>query len=1176
MSDEGSSLSHLVRNRDMPKRQRDPVVEQEKNLVKKPRQEEPEPPKFKTAREIHLLLAFHQDARELRNGIKQFKLFLQTIIYPTEGESPNDNNLELLTEYLDSQKPKEVEDEEPVFIKDLVQSWIFASEKNDDNLFSAAVAIIALLLKTISTKIDLRDHGIGICRTVLQQNTSKLLSKGLSGPRHKEYIISPCLRLLTEVASFDGGVMGRQLYNRRDQVFEPRVLARNLGLAGATKDKTDENERKPSVRSNAIRYLLANLKFQVEAIKMDIIKQSNLISALLSGLPDDPPSVVAEVLNVIDVSVLQDRNISWSSKSQLVNDRALKSLANLYRIVKPDEKVNGSDKSILEVIHAFMLKICTSTDAGALRYSSGLYPPNSDTSVNDDNEEIVDGDIDHDDLQEVHTQVLRKVTVQNHVLANFSQTLRPYASEYERELLLAIFDAAPELIADYWLKKENFTFEPKLTSTWIGYAAFLFSSIQLDIPKYFGARNGYSLFPPPPAIVLESILPLPLNQKVLKKCLGSSPLIRLFAIRILVVSLQKLAKTIKICREVDVETPNKSWAQFISALSTLYSRRCPSMKDIIEAFRHISEDDLVQREAVTRLLALYYENLPQLALAEKFDISIALNVALQRAESIETESHDDQLRLIDLSHLVRIASHSTDISWWKRPDKLKFSAFLTTLLVQVKSTRGAGSDLEKLLLSVVRDKGILQCDTNSTALGALIESLKEGKDIKITDGALQFIDNCLNRLVNRPIVYEDQLDAFILVHELNREAMKPVSVLVATLLEQWPFVEKNRQDDLQVIASWLLRFLQGLLDCGEDEALLNAALETFKEAIKDKKAAKIFAAGLIEGNVSKHNNICNVATTQTHGGDHDGMSSGTSNFDLTPYNAPAELQPPNFVKFKTGDVLTLLESNTMTNLIFSLSSTEAPTRIQANSALQHFMIRLESSSDPDKDMIYLLLGELVETAQQNQREKPAPLPYIITAFAVEALAVIREPSHAMYPKVAGFLTTRPQWSPFKLVRAFLASTILSEPSEDSDTGPWKESAWLLRWLNNGLRTAADCDILRQVGAWETLGSLGAHPGLGQSKAVHISEASPYSSARPQKTIRTSILNLVGRCIALGEASTLVTRAGGLTWLNTWERMGWVEPKLAQGLREASLTQGKDRLDKWSFGMLEQSPQRLKN
>src|SRR6202000_2894020 len=92
-------------------------------------------------------------------------------------------------------------------------------------------------------------------------------------------------------------------------------------------------------------------------------------------------------------------------------------------------------------------------------------------------------------------------------------SLRPLSDQKDQELLLAIFKAAPELVADYWLRITNFTFEPNLTSTWIGDASLLFSSIDLPVPEYFGLRAGYASHPPNSLIAIENIVPTPLNPK---------------------------------------------------------------------------------------------------------------------------------------------------------------------------------------------------------------------------------------------------------------------------------------------------------------------------------------------------------------------------------------------------------------------------------------------------------------------------------------------------------------------------------------------------------------------------------------------------------------------------------------------------------------------------------------
>jgi len=138
--------------------------------------------------------------------------------------------MSILREYLDGQKPADVKDTERPFLGQLWQAWSFASQNNNDHLASSVSAILALLLRTISSLLDFREHGLLLCRTVLQHQHLRLVKRGLDAPKHKEFVISPCLRLLTEVISFDGGALARDAYKRREQTFDVATLRRNLAL----------------------------------------------------------------------------------------------------------------------------------------------------------------------------------------------------------------------------------------------------------------------------------------------------------------------------------------------------------------------------------------------------------------------------------------------------------------------------------------------------------------------------------------------------------------------------------------------------------------------------------------------------------------------------------------------------------------------------------------------------------------------------------------------------------------------------------------------------------------------------------------------------------------------------------------------------------------------------------
>ncbi|KAK1020064.1 hypothetical protein LTR33_019251, partial [Friedmanniomyces endolithicus] len=91
-------------------------------------------------------------------------------------------------------------------------------------------ATLALLLRTLSSLLDFRDHGILLGQTALQYLHLQLVKRGLDAPNNMDYVVSPCLRLLTEVTSFDGGALAKQVYKHREQTFDLISLRRNLGL----------------------------------------------------------------------------------------------------------------------------------------------------------------------------------------------------------------------------------------------------------------------------------------------------------------------------------------------------------------------------------------------------------------------------------------------------------------------------------------------------------------------------------------------------------------------------------------------------------------------------------------------------------------------------------------------------------------------------------------------------------------------------------------------------------------------------------------------------------------------------------------------------------------------------------------------------------------------------------
>jgi len=182
-----------------------------------------------SSRQLQDLLAFRQDGlQELRHGIASLKAFLENILYHRDDDNRG-RHLSILRDFLDSQKPKDPQDTEKPFLTQLWQAWSFANQNNNDHLASSLCAIFALILKTLSSLLDFRELGTLLCRTILQHQHLRLVKRSLDAPKHKDFLVSPSLRLLTELTSFDGGVFAREVYKRREQTFDTSALRKHLG-----------------------------------------------------------------------------------------------------------------------------------------------------------------------------------------------------------------------------------------------------------------------------------------------------------------------------------------------------------------------------------------------------------------------------------------------------------------------------------------------------------------------------------------------------------------------------------------------------------------------------------------------------------------------------------------------------------------------------------------------------------------------------------------------------------------------------------------------------------------------------------------------------------------------------------------------------------------------------------
>jgi len=1051
---------------------------------------------------------------------------------------------------------KPADDEESaVYLPDIMQTWSYGAQINNDNIMSAVPVALALLLKLLSQSLDTVPYGLGICRTLLQKRQQDMIARNLSADKGKAFIISPTLRMLKEAVSFDGGAIARPLFRARASML--KSLGRNMGIVHIGDEA--EDTKRPSARTNAILFFLGALKFLHPEAKKELLSQRDIVAALTRDVKQDPSYLVRELLEGLRSHVLLDDKLPREAKSNLLNASTLTRLSALYQY-RLDTPVEG-ESSIADIAHEFLITACTNPACGVLRQDSGFYPREVDP-----NAAIPPAELEDLGLEAIvwMNKFKTDVPVRNYTLSNFLPNLRPWSSVKQSELITSIFKVAPELVASYFINNKSFTFEPKLSATWIGYAAFLFNTVTLPIPDYFCRAMSFPELPPPTSIVIDNILPLPLNQKALSRSLANkSNMISFFATRILVVAIEKLDAAVKMHQ--DPSHTNKTiWAEAARRLVDEFCQRSPGIKEMINSYRSIPETDLLHREAASRLLRLCYEVLPQVALMAKFDVSPFLETSLSRlSQQGLDDARDFALSLKELENLLAIAGYSPGMRWFAASEGLSLSPFTLLLKVCVDAPHGVALEtIRKVLNFVAVEQQLVPADDKHPGLLALLEASQSSPDT--VNPLWPFLDNCLTRCANTPVKYVERMQEVIQEsaetsgQDLSDAVASPVTM---AMLEQLPFVaaKEEGQATLKTLGRFLPKFLGLSATAGESRPLLTSIFSKMVPHLADSKG-KLAKAGVPEGVEFKHSpwplatkttaKKAKDSTSINEGGDSEPTMDAETleNALLVPDGLEADNSA--LIKWSTKTVDELVDEGYLTSLMALLVSEHASIRKEAHVNILKAAVKIKQSEYEEKEQIWLLLSELAETARDKVNDGPLPSP--IASFACHALSVLRDPLSSLYPKVNSFLMRGPSWS---LDRLPLLDEILSEEPVVGDAY-YAQTSWLLNYLIDGLRTRLDLELFHKKRA---KGSV--------FERILALAANPYM----RLPLRSQVLRLLYRATCIeGGSTTLTTRFGIVNWLEA-RQAGCTdasEAAVCGGLRRRIWeTCDQERVRVWSKGGL---------
>ena len=1077
-----------------------------------------------------------------------------TAIQNNNDPAEKDIQLKVLKQYCDDQSSSTKNDSD---FPNLLSTWSFAAQSNAEPVLSAVPASLAAFFRTISSELDFREFGLSLCHTLLKQDQLRFIEIGLSAPKFKEFLISPCLRLLTEIISFDGGALSGNVFARREVLL--RRLDALLDTVPSHQDGTDR--RRPTVRRNAERLLLALLKYLSPESKAELIGHGKAIYSCLRRLVFDGGDIVRELLDSFRQHILK-ADLPNQLKGRFLSSGNLSQLAVLYDF-EPEDVDSEADgqpaHSIRETIHKFLLQVCTTQD-GALLHQSGWYPSGFDfeasTWIDYDGIDLaLDSPYYFDEYESA-------VPVRNANLSAFLQSLRPEKDTLQAELIVAIFDAAPELVADYFTKRPKFTSRPHDEAAWRGQVAFIFSVINLSVPHNCGAQDELPTLPPPMSVVVESILPRPMSRSAIIASLNSSDEITVMsAARLMTQALKKLNKVQKLFQSA--HSSRDTWDQACQKLRESVAARIPTYQDFITALQKAPEAHVQARLAISECMVMYNIILPMSTVASKFDAAPSLMEAIGQLRFEETNEEDDLASLV--TNMAELGRLSATMRWWYKPKPDQLSPLMSLIRVFVRHGLLMEDDtIREVINGVLYRAGIVRPEQG--AADALVRSfyeVPEGENSERRSVPLHvylFAENCMIRTSKQPVKYLDQLDT------IQRKTSEdgPLSLLPICVAEQWPYFLKT--SDLGMIkdlAAWVARLFGFLNAAGENQAILGDALRGQMSDLGAKEFGKALLNAFKYEDAHpqlfkqiSHRLQPGQTTTSSAQGPSTDQKLASPDF---PVSLPAVdldslfprvTPPPSSLKGLTSwanpefesELTPPISTSRVARLIHCLSSEIEEIRLQALQTLQIIMHALSTSAYAEKDQVYLLLGELCETARhhaltastpsqtlpphlannastQKERKKDPALPSVVTALVTLLLSIVTNPADKMYSKSNRFLMRGPTWTPVSRVIPYWVDQVLLQEPEVDEPYAWEaEVDRLLDVLIGGMRTEQDLDVYRRSGVFERLGSLYMSPALALTGKTGM--------------MRKKILHVFANATEVGGgADTLITRVGVRSWLD---------------------------------------------
>ncbi|KAG6828136.1 hypothetical protein H0H92_009090 [Tricholoma furcatifolium] len=740
---------------------------------------------------------------------------------------------------------------------DVFTLWDSLAQRQN-SLFALIVSLLSALLTLTSSHYTFQALGQPIVKTLLTPTYTRRLNSYLGGT-HAELILVT-LKLFNVLSSFAGGREKKSVLEAFG--WELKSLPKLLNMRRKSKEDGPDALKKPDIRTLYILFILSFISPDAPAqVKATFVEQHrDPFLSIFKGLIQDSYPVARKILEVCWAGLWSDPKIKRTSKINLFNESTISHLLKLYdRNVTEDD---DPDHIPADLVHHFLLAICTRPGVGICFKDRGWYPRESD------------GDEEG------------RGKIYNRILANVLKSLKVNEDLRHQELALKTMAACPELVAGYW-SGAALTLEPRLSSKWIANISFFGSVLSQPVPSssfYLPGTTLYQPNPPPLSTIIENILPS-VNTKVhfTRGLQSSSALVQHCTALALAKCLSKYEHVLSVFREIEgalgENEMDGQWSKRRRDIEREVRRRVPDFQ-VIVAFSQQKFGDApvptgpassssapsaaappsppnptraaLLAESADRLLWMYQRCLP-LAVAEaRFDVGKLLH----NFATIEGKTEDEEVVAADKWHIVRqlhilrLLKDSEQFGWSGKTGSASQTHLAVLLNAYIRTDIPAiRTALSSLLQHILAGSIMFQDDPAEPYLWLIsLPTSRRRQGTESPDGApladegdgvITFLDDCVLRCLKTPYRYIEDLDALENLtdgHSQPRtERVEPLpSPLLMTVLEQLEIKVSKKilsASDVLGLASFVRKLMFRLSSKQQDLGFLRAAFDKFDKML---------------------------------------------------------------------------------------------------------------------------------------------------------------------------------------------------------------------------------------------------------------------------------------------------------------------------------------------------------